>query len=203
MIVVLSQKIDTRSGYSDELFKTYHYPGRYRNQLHEGDTFVYYQGNKSIQEQRYYFGTGKIGVIRKADEDNYYAELYDCQKFEKVVPIYLPKGEYKYIEQLSYDTVRKKLNPPWQSSIRPLSEEAYNYILKAGGISDYLTPEEGINLLDDKLKEAIRRYYVGKDRHSITLIRQYATMIEGLNTSGRVAEELSDEYLEIAKKYKS
>lgn len=37
MIVILSQRIDIQSEYEDELFKTYHYPSRYRNQLHEGD----------------------------------------------------------------------------------------------------------------------------------------------------------------------
>ena len=47
MIIILSQKIDTESAYTgDEVFRTYHYPGRYRNQIHTGDVFVYYQGNR-------------------------------------------------------------------------------------------------------------------------------------------------------------
>ena len=47
MLIILSQKIDTESPYSDEPFNSYHYPARYRNQIHEGDVFVYYQGNRS------------------------------------------------------------------------------------------------------------------------------------------------------------
>lgn len=47
MLIISSQKIDTESPYSDEPFNSYHYPARYRNQIHEGDVFVYYQGNRS------------------------------------------------------------------------------------------------------------------------------------------------------------
>ena len=63
MLIILSQKIDTDSDYSDEVFETYHYPSRYKNQIHEGDTFVYYQGNRYVKEQRYYYGVGTIGQI--------------------------------------------------------------------------------------------------------------------------------------------
>ena len=68
MFIILSQKIDTESSYSDEIFSTYHYPSRYKNQIHEGDTFVYYQGNRYVKDQRYYFGTGTIGRISSSDE---------------------------------------------------------------------------------------------------------------------------------------
>ena len=56
MLVILSQKVDSESSYEDELFKSYHYPSRYKNQLHKGDTFIYYQGNRYDKSQRYYFG---------------------------------------------------------------------------------------------------------------------------------------------------
>lgn len=61
MLIILSQKIDTPSAYSDETFATYHYPAGYKNQIHEGDTFVYYQGSRYVKEQRYYFGVGTVG----------------------------------------------------------------------------------------------------------------------------------------------
>lgn len=35
MLVILSQKVDSESSYADELFNSYHYPARYKNQLHE------------------------------------------------------------------------------------------------------------------------------------------------------------------------
>ena len=37
MLVILSQKVDSESSYTDELFNSYHYPARYKNQLHKGD----------------------------------------------------------------------------------------------------------------------------------------------------------------------
>lgn len=111
MIIILSQKIDTDSSYSgDEVFKVYHYPARYKNQIHTGDTFVYYQGNRYDKSQRYYFGSGRIGKIEQEDEDNFYAELIDVSRFEKKVQIYLP--DEGYVEQLEYETVRKSINPP-------------------------------------------------------------------------------------------
>lgn len=30
MLIILSQRIDTDSDYSDEVFETYHYPSRYK-----------------------------------------------------------------------------------------------------------------------------------------------------------------------------
>lgn len=170
MIIILSQKIDTDSAYAgDEVFKTYHYPARYRNQIHEGDNFVYYQGNRYDKSQRYYFGTGKIGKISHEDEENYYAELLNVMRFKKKVPIYLPDGGY--VEQLGYETVRKSINPPWQSSIRPLSQEAYEYILsKAGG-------KEMIESCNTDLKKAIQRYYIEKDKDAILQILKIANQL--------------------------
>lgn len=173
MIIILSQKIDTDSVYvGDEVFKTYHYPARYRNQIHEGDTFVYYQGNRYDKSQRYYFGTGKIGKIRREDEENYYAQLLNVIRFEKKVPIYLPDGGY--VEQLGYETVRKSINPPWQSSIRPLSKAAYEYMLsKAGG-------KKIIESCDADLKKAIQSYYIEKDKNAVLQILKIANQLADL-----------------------
>ena len=87
MLIILSQRIDTDSDYSDEVFETYHYPSRYKNQIHEGDTFVYYQGNRYVKEQRYYYGVGTIGQITNFDDENYYASLINVRKFNTKVPI--------------------------------------------------------------------------------------------------------------------
>lgn len=161
MLIVLSQKIDTESTYSDDLYKTYHYPKRYRNQIHKGDTFVYYQGNRYDKSQRYYFGMGKIGKITCEDEENYYADLLDCQKFEKKVPIYLPDGGY--IESLGYETVRNSINPPWQSSIRPISRKALGYIKRNAG---EIQPFESVDRLKDELKRSVQAFYVGGKEES-------------------------------------
>lgn len=173
MIIILSQKIDLDSVYTgDEVFKVYHYPARYRNQIHTGDTFIYYQGNRYDKSQRYYFGTGRIGRIRQEDEDNYYAELINVVKFEKKVPIYMP--DEGYIEQLGYESVRKSINPPWQSSIRPLSEEAFRYILDHSGSKKMI---EAYNLA---LKKAIQSYFITNDKYSVLEIIEVAQKLASL-----------------------
>ena len=171
MYIILSQKIDTESTYcGDELYKTYHYPSRYRNQIHTGDIFVYYQGNRYDKTQRYYFGSGVIGTIRR-EQDEYYAELIEARRFQSIVPIYLPDGGY--VEQLGFETVRKSINPPWQSSVRPLSEEAYKYILRHSGDIDTILE------YDSKLKKAVQKYYIDKDPNALVEIGELVNEMTG------------------------
>lgn len=185
MYIVLSQKIDSESISEDELFKIYHFAGRYRNQLHEGDIFVYYQGNRFDRNQRYYFGYGTICEIVTADGENYYAKLTDCRVFSNKVPIYLPNGGY--VEHFSYQTVRKRLNPPWQSSVRPLSNEAFDYILKAAGVM--IVPntkaEVTVDELKDKLKTAVREYFVEGDTYAIHRIESISAEIGRMTSCNR------------------
>lgn len=177
MLVVLSQKVDGESPYADELFNSYHYPAKYRNQLHKGDVFIYYQGNRFDKSQRYYFGVGKVGEILTADGENYYAKLLDCQQFERKVPIYLPDGGY--IEQLGYNTVRKSINPPWQSSVRPLSKEAFDYILDTAGVqSTQNTPAvASVDELKEQLKQSVRDFFVEKNASAIQRIESLSAEI--------------------------
>lgn len=177
MLVILSQKVDSKSTYSDELFNSYHYPAKYKNQLRKGDIFIYYQGNRYDKSQRYYFGVGTVGEVLTTDGENYYAKLLDCQPFEKKVPIYLPEGGY--IEQLGYSTVRNSINPPWQSSIRPLSQEAFNYILNAAGIQTVpnTTAAVSVDDLKEKLKRSIRDFFVEDDASAIHRIESISAAI--------------------------
>jgi len=48
------------------------------------------------------------------------------------VPIHDPKGTY--YECIDYSDVRKNVNPPWQSSIRKISEQAFDTIIRNGGL---------------------------------------------------------------------
>lgn len=177
MLVILSQKVDTESSYADELFNSYHYPAKYRNLLHKGDVFIYYQGNRYDKSQRYYFGVGTVGEILTTDGENYYAKLLDCQQFEKKVPIYLPDGGY--IEQLGYDSVRKSINPPWQSSIRPLSQEAFDYILNTAGVqnSPTIATQDSLDELKEQLKQSVRDFFVKKDASAIHRIESISAAI--------------------------
>lgn len=173
MIIILSQKIDSMSSYEgDEVFIRYHYPKRYRNQIHTGDTFVYYQGNRYSKDQRYYFGTGTIGKIVIENEENYYAELVDVIKFNQKVSIYLPDNGY--VESIGFDTVRNSSIPPWQSSIRPLSLEAYDYIIQNSGCN-YL-----LERYDIELKDAIRKYYIEHDDSSLLEMERLIHMIASI-----------------------
>ena len=184
-----TNRYGSESSYADELFNSYHYPARYKNQLRKGDIFIYYQGNRYDKSQRYYFGVGSVGEIQTTDGENYYAKLLDCQQFGRKVPIYLPDGGY--IEQLGFETVRKSLNPPWQSSIRPLSQEAYDYILKAAGIQLSSEPvhQDSIDVLKDKLKLAVRDFYVEGNSSAIHRIESIASAIgRATSTSGKENE---------------
>jgi len=135
MKIILSQRVDTISSYEDIPFSRYHFPKRYLNQIHLGDQFIYYQGNKSIKEQRYYFGCGVVGNIEAdLDGDHFFAEILEGVQFQKKVPIYLNESE-KYIEGLGHSEVRNKATPAWQSSIRKLSDPAYFEILRRAGLS--------------------------------------------------------------------
>ncbi len=165
MVIILSQKVDTDSDYiGDKLFKIYHYPGRYRNQIHTGDFFVYYQGNRHKKNLRYYFGAGIIGKITMKNEDNFYAELTEVVEFPEKIPIYLPDGGY--VESLGYETIRKSINPPWQSSVRPLSKTAYEYIMQRSGC------QELIERTRSEMKKAIQDYYVFNDEQAVIRIQK-------------------------------
>lgn len=178
MLIILSQKIDTSSEYSDKVFTTYHYPARYKNQIHEGDTFVYYQGNRFVKEQRYYFGSGIVGKISTPDGENYYAGLISGQKFKSKVPIYLPDG--KYVEQLGYNTIRKSPVPPWQSSVRPLSQQAFDYIISAAGIQSKPDNRVSIDELKECLKSRIRAFFLDNDVNAVPEIKRIASEIINL-----------------------
>ena len=93
------------------------------------------------------------------------------------MPIYLPDGGY--IEQLGYDSVRKSVNPPWQSSIRPLSREAFDYILNAAGVqtSPVTTTTDSVDELKEQLKQSVRDFFVKKDTSAIHRIESISAAI--------------------------
>ena len=197
MIMVLSQKVDSESEYADKLFDIYHFPARYKNQLHKGDVFVYCQGNRFDKSQRYYFGTGMVEDISTPDGENYYAKLVNCRRFEKKVPIYLPDGGY--IEQLGYDTVRKNINPPWQSSVRPISQKAFDYILNSAGEQTVLgiQPEVSVDELKEKLKRSVRDFFVENDTSAIQRIESIAAAIGNATSTKHQEADKRGEYVSL------
>ncbi len=132
MAIVLSQRIDTKSEYEDVPFDIYHFPRQYRSQIDSGDRFIYYQGDRWKKEYRYYFGCGVVGNVYPATDKMFYADLLDGRPFIKRVPIYMPEGGF--YESIDYMDIRTKPDPPWRSSIRPISDGAFSSILEAAGI---------------------------------------------------------------------
>ena len=160
MYIVLSQKMKN-SGYEDELFKTYHYPKKYKNNIHEGDIFVYQQGDRANPLKRFYYGTGRVGKITGNDVSGYYAELLDCREFDSVLPIKLP--DVGYIE-----TLGNEKQPAWQWSIRKLTDEAYKYIIDHAGMKPEIIPEEpdGNQVYDYGVRDSQNRLVKVRKRDS-------------------------------------
>ena len=178
--IVLSQKIDTESAYSDELFRLYHFPAKYAKQIREGDVYIYYQGDRYHRERRYYYGTGKVRKIISSDNESWYAELSEGKKFEIKVPIYLDNGDY--VEQLGYIGNRKM--PSFQTSIRRISKQTYEYIITYAG---KLTPvssgrtENGIyseEELDQKLMDSVSKYFLSRGTESLDEIISIAVALK-------------------------
>lgn len=151
MPIILSQRIDTRSDYQDVPFRIYHYPKIYRNQIKTGDIFVYYQGDRNKRQNRYYFGSGVVGNIQSMnDGEEYYAEIIEGTPFSNTVPIYRPNGGF--YESIDFGEVRNKENPPWQNSIRKISDAAFAEILNAANaakVLDEYAPIHDIEMLDN------------------------------------------------------
>lgn len=154
MPIILSQRVDEESEYNDVPFVVYHFPKRYRRQITPGDLFLYYQGNRSKKEQRYYFGMGIIGRIDLCeDSEHYNAWFMETCQFICHVPIYNPAGGY--YESLDYISVRNSENPPWQNSIRPISDNAFNAIVNAAGAQRFNEAYETIEKTENSLQALV------------------------------------------------
>ena len=75
------------------------------------------------------------------------------------------------------ETVRKSPTPPWQSSVRPLSQQAYDYIISAAGIQQEAESPTSVESLKEQLKTHIRAFYLDNDNNSVIEIRDTANKI--------------------------
>ncbi len=133
MYIVLAQRLEANSGYLDQLFKIYHYPSKYKNQIHEGDFFIYYQYDLKNSGTRCYFGSGEIGAIEQGNDNTYYANLTNCNEFNYKVPVYLE--EIGYVEKYTPTPQETLVTPAWRNSIRVITEDAYNFIIQKGTLN--------------------------------------------------------------------
>ena len=91
-----------------------------------------------------------------------------------IVPIYYP-GNEKYIEQLGMTSERN--SPPWQSSIRPLSDEAYHYIISCSGIENE-DEENSYDEIKELLKDSVRKLYRDNNDDAVLEIIEYAEKLK-------------------------
>jgi hypothetical protein len=181
--VVLGQKIETDSTYEDIPFSRYHFPRTYKNQVREGDRFLYHQGNQGPQlHKRYYFGYGVVGEIYPDPEKpgSLYAELLDARPLPQKVSAYRSPGAF--FESIAYDSVRKSLLPNWRQSVRPISQAAFETILEKGGVDQdelaggYIVGPGALNSPEsilDVLQELNQRYLEATPAKRSTVANRY------------------------------
>ena len=80
------------------------------------------------------------------------------------------------MEQLGFETVRKSPNPPWQSSIRPLSQQAFDYIIESAKVQKQES-NVSIDELKNRLKTYIKAFYLENDANAIFEIENIASSI--------------------------
>lgn len=124
-------------------------------------------------------------------------KVFDESTVRKKLKEYLPDG--KYVEQLGYETVRKSPTPPWQSSVRPLSQQAYDYIISAAGIQQEAESQTSVEALKEQLKTHIRAFYLDNDNNSVIEIRDTANkIIRAMNIAEKAADATNETYTPVA-----
>lgn len=139
--LVLVQADATAGGafdhWDDQTGERYHFPNQYRNRIVSGRRFIYYRGVRRRDGGRgpaEYFGTGRIGDVwldpatanaeRKTDRA-WFCSIEDFQPFNRNVPAVVNGS---YYEALTHARA-------WQTGVRVLTEDGYDAILTAAGLS--------------------------------------------------------------------
>lgn len=158
--VIGSQQTNTPSG---ELFS---FDSLLKTLVHPGDTYISCVVNRNNRSECFYEGVGTVGEILSTDGSRFYAKLENYHRFEHKVSLSLPNGTY--VEHLGREG--SSLNPYNSTrSVRSLKQEAFDYILKAGGSQIAVAPPSSADCakLEGMLKNAIRTYFVEEKQASI------------------------------------
>lgn len=133
--LVLTQNEATESGheYADVLGQSYEYPRRYRNQVIQGERFVYYRGRRTATgatQPQVYLGTGVIGPITDSSATGRLTcEIADYRPFP--VPLSFKNGdEYRETAAEAYEPGRKGLY--FRTGVRVIDEANFEEIVAAG-----------------------------------------------------------------------
>lgn len=151
----------------------------FKNQslIKEGDTAVFCFWNKKDESTAHYGGIGRISEILSLNNRRFYAKVQDYRYFERDVSATLPDG--RYIEQLGDHTIAdiQLSNKAYQ--IRTISQKSLDYIINVGGIQHLPEKEstEDLDFLESELRDAVRSYYVDKEKTAIYSIERLAASI--------------------------
>jgi len=189
--LVLMQLSPEFTTYDDQIGEQYHYPRQYFDRVVEGARFVYCrpQEGRTEAERRQnttvYFGTGKIGPIRKdaTKEGHRYCDIIDYFEFPNEVP-------YRDENRTYLETGSTQM-PVMQSAVRAISPEAFQRIVGRSGLTKLPTPifqriqaatneDEEIQALDEIYQSA-----APKVKHYL------AKRIERANAIGGKVKELN------------
>lgn len=145
--------------------------------IKEGDTVVFSFWNKKDESTACYGGIGKISEILSLNNRRFYVKVQDYRFFEHTVSVTLPDG--RYVEQLGDHTFTEVQFSGKAYQIRTISQNALDSIINTGGTQHLPKKEstEDIAFFEAELRDAVRSYYVDKEKAAVYLIERLAASI--------------------------
>lgn len=154
-----------------------------------GDIAVFCYWSKKDKSAACYGGIGKVSEILSLNKRRFYVKVQDYRYFEHDVSVTLPDG--RYVEQLSNEPVADIQLFSKTCPVRDISQAALDYVINAGGTQHIPEKEsmEDVEFYEAELRDAVRSYYVDKEKTAIYSIERLAASI-GRATS--IVERHSD-----------
>lgn len=154
-----------------------------------GDIAVFCYWSKKDKSVACYGGIGKVSEILSLNNRRFYVKVQDYRYFEHNVSVTLPDG--RYVEQLGNEPVSDIQLFSKTCPVRDISQAALDYVINSGGAQHIPEKEsmEDVEFYESELRDAVRSYYVDKEKTAIYSIERLAASI-GRATS--TAERYSD-----------
>lgn len=155
----------------------------------EGDIAVFCFWNKKDESAACYGGIGRISEVLSWNNRRFYAKVQDYRYFERNVSVVLPDG--RYVEQLGNEPVADIQLFSKACPARDISQAALDYVINAGGAQHIPEKEcmEDVEFYESELRDAVRSYYVDKEKTAIYSIERLAASI---GRAISIAERYSD-----------
>lgn len=155
----------------------------------EGDIAVFCFWNKKDESAACYGGIGRISEGLSLNNRRFHVKIQDYRYFECNVSVVLPDG--RYVEQLGNKPVSDIQLFSKTCPVRDISQATLDYVINAGGTQHIPEKEsmEDVEFYEAELRDAVRSYYVDKEKTAIYSIERLAASI-GRATS--IAKRHSD-----------